>query len=355
MTFTAPDGLMRAVDSKTRQHVGRNNILLGLLDRSLEPEFRAGQERLFLQRREYSSTPDEIDPPATNRARSAGNNPTASSVTGLRTWSNADNANAYEITVRLRNAYEKAVAIPRLDVSQSPLREIENARRVVAQSISDQFENDLRTFFLGLTSKNTNVLADNGNAGSVRKETYGRAGNTFISNTRPYPSTGTDAGDLVLDIIDDFVLKAKRDNLVDGRAVYGDMPGTLYMCMHPELFKYYVVNQLRDKGYQLDPLTAETLRRNSVFTEQAFQGRLGLEGLTIVTPNTLTVPSGNNNWQIWGGYTEAAVGGIGAMLTQLITPEQNQIGDGYVLRQVMNPFFNLLNGRGVVQYEIHVN
>ena len=347
MAFVVPNGLKRSVSAKTRQDITRRNVLLNLIDRGDEGRFRAGEERLFMQRRTYQENLS-----ATNVGRSADDTKIGS---GSRGWGARRTMTASEIVVKLRNGDEMAYDLPRLDVMQSPLNEVENARRKIAQILGDNIESQLRTFIETLAT--SGGASANGNAGPVTDISLGTTGSVFIKppaagNYQDQGTTGTGADDLILDAIDDFVLWAKDKNLVDGQAVLGSSPATLYMVMPSYLFKYYVVNKLRDKGYSLDPLTDETLRRNSVFSNAAFAGRLGLEGLSILTPNVLPNAASSQNWTFWGGYSEAIVGGIGAMLTQLITPEENQTSDGYTLRQVVNPYYELLNGDGIRRYTI---
>lgn len=299
-----------------------------------------------MQRRTYSSKA----PTAIKRSA----DPTKTTA-GLAKFGDPNTTTGSEIVVSLRDGEMEHFQLPRLDQMQSPLPEIENTRRRIAQTISDGIENDLRTFIEGLST--TAGDATNGNAGPVTEVSLGTTGSVLIkppaSNSyEDQGSTGTGADNLVLDAIDDFVLWAKSQNLIDGQAILGNMPATLYMVMPAYLFKYYVVNKLRDKGYSLDPLTEETLRRNSIFSSAAFMGRMGLEGLTILTPNVLPNASSSAAWSFWGGYSEAIVGGIGAVMTQLITPEENQTGDGWVIRQIVNPFYNLLNGDGIRRYTI---
>lgn len=348
MAFTPPTGTRRRVSAKTREDIERRNLMLQLVDRSDEGEFRAGTERLFMQRREWNSTtPSNVDRAAANKNRA---------------WAATTYLTASEITVSLRFGEELGVEIPRLDERQSPIQEIERARRKIAASINNEIEANMVSFFNGLTSKANPAAADNGNAGSVSKVTLGNGGSNFISRAAPYSYTkGTavgayDADEIIMDgVIDDFILWAKRNNLIDGTAVYGSMPSRLYMVMHPELVQRYLIKVLREAGFSLDPLTTSTLRNTSAFSGEAFTASLGLMNFTVYSPTSLTVPTSPGNWRFWGGYTEAVVGGIGAMLTQIISPQENQIGDGWVVRQVVNPYYNLLSGDGIRQYEIHAD
>lgn len=343
MAFTPPAGLKRQVSTKTRKDIERTNVMLGLVDRSDEARFRAGEERLFMQARTFAGGA------ASDAARSDKTNTDGN----IRKWSNLKTSTASEVTVALRAGKESGYGIPRLDALQSPLAEVEAHRRKVSSEINTTISDEIAAFFLGLAS--TGGAGANGNAGAVSKVVVGTAGTNYISNTAPYAKTGFANTDPMLDIIDDFTLFAKRNNLIDGVSIYGAVPATLYMAMHAELFLYHVVKVLRNKGWSFDPLTEATLRRASVFGTGPFTGQLGLQKIVIVCPNELTVPTGNNNWQFWGGYTEAVVGGIGPMISQLISPDENQIGDGWAIRQVVNPYYNLLTGSGIRQYEIHVN
>ena len=299
-------------------------------------------EREHEQRRTYSTA----DPTSVARAASGGGN---------RSWASSHTISGTAITVNLRNGYEESYQIPRLDALQSPLPETELAEREIAAKINNKIEADIYAYLTGLASVSltgTPTATANGNAGSVRKRA--EVTNQTISISGKHAVSTQLGADGIMDVIDDFVLRAKRANLIDGSTLYGDTPGMLYMIMAPELFKYHVVNRLRAQGLSLDPLTSDTLKRSSVFSTDAFVGKLGVEGLTIVCPNVATVPaSAGDNWKIVAGYSNAVLGGIGPIFTQLISPEQNQDGDGWVVRVVVNPFYNLFNGDGIYIYEIN--
>ena len=340
MTFTAGTGTKRAVSAKTRKQIERTNVLLGLVDRSDEAKFKGGEERLFMQRRTFGSSA------TTEVTRSD----TANSG-GLRAWATLKQLNATEITVQLRDGEEQGYGVPRLDNLQSPLNEVESTRRKIAKDNSDEIETNLRDYILGLAS--TGNASVNGKAGPVTEETVGTSGTDSISLSGKTLTGFTGEDNPLLQIVDDLVLKAKRRNWLDGVPIFGTVPATLYLVVHAELFLFQLVKSLRDAGYSLDSLTTDVLARSAVFSSSAFMGRLGVQKLTIVCPNVLAPPADvATDWEFWGGYSEAIVGGIGPILTQLISPEDNQIGDGWALRQVVNPYYNLLTGSGIVRYVI---
>lgn len=346
MAFTAGTGTMKMVSTKTRKQLMQAATLLSIVDRSDEARFMAGEERLFMQKRSY----DASSPTSKSRSKTStgaqGSNPT---------WPDADDVSAQEIVVSLRNQEAKSYAIPHLDAKQSPLMEIENTRRRIAQEIAVEIDQNIRNFVLGLSS--TAGTTTNGNAGPVSSVTFGTAGSNYIDRSSPYAETAgtSDEPNLILQVVDDLVLYAKRQNWLDGVAIHGTMPAMIYLVVHPELLQRHVVKPLRDAGYQLDPLTRETLTNTTAFGGQAFTARLGLQNLNIYAPNVLQVPTGTDNWQFWGGYSEAIVGGIGDVLTQIIPPAENQGGIGWLVRQAVAPYYNLLTGQGIRHYTIHAD
>ena len=231
-----------------------------------------------------------------------------------------------------------------------PLNEIANAQAFLAQQISDQIESDVAAWLTATVTAST-TATDNGNAGGITEQRTA-SGNT-VSVTAPY-ATSTNDEDIILNLIDDFVLKAKRRNLIDGRQVYGQVPASLWMQMAPELFRYHVNNRLRDKGYSLDSLTSSTLTEGGVLSGEAFRADFGIDRLTITAPNALSVPAtgGTDDWHVLAGYSESMLGGIGVVFSQIIEPEENQRTDGATVRQVVNPYYNLLNGDGLIRYRV---
>ena len=99
--------LKEEVAAKTRQYLGRNNILLGLMDNSDQSKFTGGVEAIKLQRRRYSKAGGTDAPEVTKGARNTSEK--------NREWAVTGNVRGTSIEVALRETYEQGFDIPRLD------------------------------------------------------------------------------------------------------------------------------------------------------------------------------------------------------------------------------------------------
>ena len=346
--FAVTNGLRRAVLAKTRQEFYRTNVMLGLMDRSEESRFRSeGQGRLFLQRRGTSSAAVQKDD-VRNSDRTA------------VAWGTKKYADANEIQVNLGQFRASRYVLPRLDNAQSPLNEVEDYRRRISLEIRNAIEDDFVAFFRGLAA--TGGATANGNAGQISEVNVGKttsADSDFFDpamlETHKASAGSTISDNWMIDIIDDVVLWAKRNNLIDGDPLYGGIPATLYLVMPPELFQKALMTQLEGKTqFRLEELGNDMLQRSAVFGTVPFAGRLGLQKLTIFAPNSLPKPAGTtgSTWDIWAGYTAAVVGGIGDEFSRIWDPSTNPDGDAYDLYQKVTPFNSLLNGDGIRRYKL---
>lgn len=366
--FSVTNGLRRAVTAKTRQEFRRNTQALTLLDRSDEGRFRRERtSEITMQRRTSSS--DSVRTGV--KRHNAGSTPPGQS----RDWGPKKTRQGSEIKVTLRDAIDSRYDLPRLDVVQSPLNEIEDTRAVISAELSQQFDDDIYTFFDSLESSTpvTGLVGEvptptynaNGGAGSISTVNVGaRASNAngtdifspaTLTLDKASGNASTIPDQFMLRIIDDMVLWAKEQNLVDGRVLQGSLPQTLYLVMPVALFQRALLTQLKgETGYALEALGEEMLRRNSAFTGVPFSARLGLQNITILAFNGYPKPTtaDDQEWVMYAGYTGAVVGGIGDDFSRMWTPETNPDGEGYDLYQNVRPYFNLLNGDGIRKYTI---
>ena len=337
----ADNGTKRKLSAKTQKELHEKVSMLSLCDRQFDVDFKGGATYVRTQKRTSSNS-------AVTKNVARHNNDGTS-----KSFAAAASIRADEIQINLREEYEKAYDIPRLDELQS-LRpsEAEDARKRIRLEISKAFNEDLVSYFTGLTAKDVYAPDDNGKGGSITEETVGTDGTYFVSRVAPYGLTkaATDSATPMMDIIDDFVLYAKRNNLIDGVSMYGEIPATLYMVFPPELIQLHLLKELEEKNVEIEELSKDILQRNAAFSAASYSARLGLQNLTILGINDLKVPTGTDDWVIFGGYTDAVAAGMGPTHSWDFPPGMNQLSDGHLIRQKMAPYYQCLNGKGLRRY-----
>ena len=98
--------LQETISAITRAYIGQNNVMLALMDNQLDGGFAQGTERYKAQRRTYATGTTSV-----GRAKANGLN---------RDWSDSKKVEGTAIVINLRDGYELAYDIPRLDYLQSP-------------------------------------------------------------------------------------------------------------------------------------------------------------------------------------------------------------------------------------------
>ena len=360
--WTPPVGLTADVDAKLQGIFANGTMLTNLCDQGFSTRLGT-TNRITTQRRIYDGgEPEDLDRQTAQTTDSG----TIRNAANLPAMSSPEGVEAAQIVITKRTSKQKSYGMARQNFEESPVAESANAVNVITNEIRQQMDRAIRDYFLGIAS--TGGDGANGGGGAVTKITLGTAGTDYLSPTRDgmgnYDATGFDGDWFLEGVVDQFVLHAKRNNLFDGVTVYGDGPGRLYLVVHPEIMQQHVVRPLRKAGYQLDPLTNDSLRNTAVFGSNAFEARLGLNSLIITAPNVLTVPSGGGNnpppWRFWGGYTEAVAAGISNERSRLYMPGEYpidtadgvRVADGYVWYGSIDPHWQLMDGKGVVQFDV---
>lgn len=339
MAFVAPTGLEREISDKTQDQLESTLTMFGLVDMSDQGRFEAGEERFTMQKRTYGAGTSNVARSKT-KAGQQGSNPE---------WPDAEDASSGEIVVALKPHVAASRNIPHLDAKQSPLNEVETTRQVLEYDIAKALDQQIASYFTRLATSGNDAVNDG--AGPVSAAVFGDAGNDYIAvdSTEKNPEGSRP---IMRRVVNDLVLHAKRNNWIDGVALQGDIPSTIYMVMHAELFLNNLAQPMADAGYSLDPLTADVLQRSAIFSGEAFTARLAQQKITIVCPNVLQVPAADQPWEFWAGYTEAVVGGIGDMVSQVLSPEMNQGGIGWLVRQAAAPYYQLRANTGVRRYSV---
>jgi len=175
-----------------------------------------------------------------------------------------------------------------------------------------------------------NILAGIASADTTR---IGTATSVFLPRAAPYTPTG-DVGELIFQIIEDYSLKLE---MMDVNSPSSDGVGGKYIVMSPACFRA-LLKFMREEKYSWDPLTADILRENRIFAERGYRGRLS--DLDIISWSGIPIPAagttaGTNDWPIICGIRGAWRANVRPTLTQVFTPETNQISDApaHLMRQ----------------------
>ena len=108
----------------------------------------------------------------------------------------------------------------------------------------------------------------------------------------------------------------------------------MWAVMPIKLWRYYT-DWLLDEKYQLDELTRSVLTGPSVFDSAMYRGNI--HGVEIFTTSALSAPASSGSSQKWTfylGVPQAITFAQRNPLVSFITPEDNQTGPDYLLRQI---------------------
>lgn len=340
--FALPAGTMRAASRRTVGNIQRRRILPMLMDTSLSPEL-ATQSEVYVQKRTY----DDAAVRTIKRTKSATDN-TAPPFNTPRTYTGSEIKVGWDAL-----SYDESISIPRRDFEQSPLNELENARRQLERIIGEQWETDLLAYMNGLAKTGAGTV--NGGAGPITEVSIGAAGTNYLDSDGVPKGSAADP-DMMFDIIDDFVLKMKDRNLIDGTATYGTYLARVWFIMQGAPLLRSVIRRANSKGFLYTDLTRDSLRRGSLFRGNAFEAQLGVSNLIITSPNVLpSITSGNNSdpWVMYGGFTEALVADTKDGLSEVLPPGVGESGtDGYLVHMVVDKYKQLLDPNGIVRYAV---
>lgn len=301
MPIPAAD-LPTLASARTFVELREKNLALNLFDGSHGADWVAGRVNSV-----KIAKPNFNVVPATQRAR-GGN------------WAAAAKPDQASVVLARADGYSSSMEIDWEDAMEVPWPVVERYRSRVSYSIRHEIDTKVFDFAIGAAST-TNQ--------------FGAAGTDYIdvATGNKEVNPGTEDG-LVVRAIEDWSGKAYRLNAIDGDAIAGTT-STPFMIIHPELVKV-LRRELRKMNLSLDALTEELLRSNVGIAEgngQLFVG--SLFGVRIFSWNHLVVPAADQPWIIYAAIPQAVAANVRTPLTQIWTPETNQVSDNpsHLIRQ----------------------
>lgn len=256
----------------------------------------------------------------------------------------------------------------RLDIRQSPINELEKMRQEIVGELNRHKEQTLANYIAGLTTRSTSlpVAADypnadataaNGNAGKPYGKTFGVAGTDFI---KPDGEPSTDkAKKLVAELLEDAHLQFRVTDYQrnGGLTSMGRMSKAIYAFMHPVIARV-LVRGLRDEGIYLESINATTRGFDDsgprVNGSMDYEGTYaGLHIITTTLPSLRAPTDGSKPWPVWVMSNEAIAWTDGPILTQVLTPQTNQNGPTWQLRQIQEYGYQLVQKEAIQVLGVH--
>ena len=204
------------------------------------------------------------------------------------------------------------------DAIEIPWPLIDELRSRQAYEIAKRLDDQLYTYLVGSSG-----------IASADEVTYGTA-TRYIARAAPYTATGTKAGELIWEALDDYQLKLERANALDG---VGDSVGQMYAVLPPELFRV-LREDMEARKLSWDLMTSELFRSGGILSGgKPYQGRL--LGIDIFSWNGIAVPGSGEDWKMVCGARAGMAAAARPALVQFFSPSENQISTavGYLSRQ----------------------
>ena len=279
-----------------------------------------------------------------------------------RDWGTGAGVTAAQVILQQDLEVRHIRQVGRRDVRQSPINELEKMRQEIVGELNRKKEEVLATYIAGLTTRtnsiaveadfpNASANAANGNAGKVYAHTHGTAGTDFIKPDGV--ASTTKAGMLVEELLEDAHLQFRVTDYQHngGLTSMGNMSRDVYAFMHPVLARV-LVRSLKTQGIYLESLNRDT--RGLDMGGPRVNGGMDYEGvyagIRIITSTlpALRAPSdASKPWPVWVLSNEAIAWTDGPILTQILTPQTNQKGPMYSLRQIQEYGFQLVQKEAI--------
>ena len=303
----------------------RSNLLRAFADRSFESDVMSAERTLI---------PNPTLPgkgSATTRTRNADWKATAGQPT-----------QAF-LVLAIDQSIEDAVELEYRDNIESPLNYLELNRRSMAAGLNTSIEDNIYAF-----------LNTDSNFDSARSVEVGTRGTDNITPAGVV-SGGVGEGivQALLDISTDL---ASRNKL--GPAM-GDQidraPRGPVAVMHPQCFKAVATYLLAEK-YPEIKIAEEVLDSISVRRREAYMGRLW--GIDLYSSPVCAAPasaSNTNKWNILIFSPDSWTYAERPPVIQYLTPETNQTGPSYLLREIRDFGRTLLDTSVLFRRQVHTN
>jgi len=317
MAFDVPADLVQLYSAQTTIEINTGSILPNLLDRRWEPELQSAYRT-------------KIPNPTYNTP--------ASAFTRGGDWKTATVGAQTFINFDIDQYLEVGQTIDWLDVVELPINYLDRFRQSQRVQLNKGIEANLIAALEGLVTWTS----------GTNEFRYGDSTDNLARDTLK-PATAAATQELIDSIFDIGVTYAKSGVIGPLAATpLGGVVGGLWCLMVPEIFRYLAA-ALLDKKYSLDTLTDPILRRQSVFNTGAYQGSLG--NVQIFSHPGLTYPTQGSGQSdhvyTYIGVPQAMAFALRPPIVQFITPDQNQTGPDYLLRQIV-PFGRVGVNTGLV-------
>ena len=283
-----------------------------------------------------------------------------------RAWADGtDITSAHVILTQGREA--RAIShLGRKDVDQSPIAELDKERNEQVGELARNKEDKLAEYIDGLATT-TNVVpaaadypnpqgtGSNGNGGKVYAETVGTAGTGFI-DTSGTPKRNADAR-IPTNILKKARLTMVRNDYLRGGDItsMGDRNDMVYAFMAPEIAQV-LLDDIEESRNFSTTLTENVLGLDDngprLNGNNAYEGTY--RGIHVMTSTNAVFGGGGRDvpWKIWVLSARAIASTDGEVLTQILTPQNNQNGPVYTIRQVQEYGFQLVQRAALLKFDI---
>ena len=288
----------------------------------------------------------------------------ASRAKADRDWAAGEGITSAQVILQQNLEARKVSTIGRLDAQQSPIDELEKERRDIVGQLARSKEDELAKYIDGLTTT-TNVVpvaadypqpngsGSNGNGGKVFTQSFGAA----ASRINPDGTTQNAAARKhVTNILKRARLIMTKNNYLRGGGLdsMGDRNDMVYAFMAPELAQI-VLDDIEESRNFSTSLTENVLGLDDggprINGSNAYEGTYrGIHIMTSTNPALLATSA--KPWPVWVLSARGIAWTDGPVLTQILTPDDNQGGPRYSIRQVQEYGFQLVQRAAVLKFTI---
>lgn len=284
-----------------------------------------------------------------------------------RDWSAGSGITSAQVLLTQNREVRKISQLSRLDVNQSPISELEKERDEQVGELARKKE-DMLAAYIGSLATTTNRVAQaadypnsagtgsNGNGGKVYTQSFGVAGGNKTIDINGVPKNA-EARKYPTDILKAGRLIMTRNNYLRGGGItsMGDRNDMVYAFMAPEIAQV-LLDDIEESNYFTPNLNENVLGLDDngprINGTNAYEGTY--RGIHIMT-STNPVFGGIGNdipWPIWVMSARAIAWTDGPVIVQVLTPQNNQRGPVYSIRQVQTCGFQLVQRAAILKFTI---
>lgn len=281
-----------------------------------------------------------------------------------RDWAGGRGITSAQVVLGYNNEFRRNSIIGQLDQNQSPINELNKEQEEIVGELARDREQALADYINGLATRSTITpaaadypnaagTASNGNGGKVYAAKFGDA----TDHVNPDGSVTTPkAGGLVEQVLEEGHAILTDNNYLQGGGITstGDTSDMVYAFMHPRLAKV-LIQSLRSQGLYLERLTADVLGLDSmgprVSGSRAYAGTYA--GITIMTSTLPTFrATASTDWPVWVMTNKAIAWTDGQVVTQVLTPESNQLRPVYEIKHQQFAGYQLVQKEAILKLSV---